>query len=124
MISLPGQVEDVPGLFAAADVVVNPARFDEPFGRVAFEAAIAGTPAVVTRVGAAEELFRDGESALVVPPEDPAAIATAVARLLDEPELAERLVVAAATFARERLSPEASVEGFRTVVEAVLARRQ
>ena len=124
VIALPGRVEDVPGLFAAADVVVNPARFDEPFGRVPFEAAIAGTPAVVTRVGAADELYRDGESALVVPPEDPAAIATAVARLLDEPELAERLVAAAATFARERLSPEASVEGFRTVVEAVLARRQ
>ena len=62
-VTMPGQVDDVAGLLVAADVFVNPARFDEPFGRAAFEAAMAGAPAVVTRVGAADELFTDGESA-------------------------------------------------------------
>jgi len=120
-VTLPGHVDDVSALLAAADVVVNPSRFDEPFGRVPFEAALAGTPAVVTRVGAADELFRDGESALVVAPEDPEAIAAAIQRLIDNPALAARLVAAASAFARARLTPEASVAGFRGVVEAVVA---
>ena len=67
-----GHSSDVADLYAAADVIVNPARFNEPFGRVPFEAAIAGKPAVVTRVGAIPELLRDGESALIVEPDDPA----------------------------------------------------
>ena len=122
-VTLVGQVEDVPSLFAAADVVVNPARFDEPFGRVAFEAALAGAPAVVTRVGAAEELFVDGESALIVGPDDPDAIATAITRLLDDAALRERLVAGARAFAERELTPQASVAGWRRVVEAALADR-
>ena len=66
-----GHVEEIADVYAAADVVVNPARFNEPFGRVPFEAAVAGRPAVVTRVGAIPELLRDGSSALIVEPEDP-----------------------------------------------------
>ncbi len=122
-VELAGQVEDVPGLLAAADVVVNPARFDEPFGRVPFEAALAGAPAVVTRVGAAEELFADGDSALVVAPEDPAAIADAIGRLLADDALAARLVSRAREFAESELTPEASLAGWRGVVEAALERR-
>ena len=119
-VTLAGPVEDVPGLLAAADVVVNPARFDEPFGRVAFEAALAGAPAVVTRVGAAEELFRDRESALLVEPEDPAAIAAAIDKLLGDPDLAQRLVAGARGFAAARLTPQTSVDGWRRVVERAL----
>ena len=122
VVTLAGQVEDVPSLFAAADVVVNPARFDEPFGRVPFEAALAGTAAVVTRVGAADELFTDGESALVVAPDDPAALATAIDRLLGDPALRERLVAGAREFVGRELTPEASVAGWRRVVERALAR--
>jgi glycosyltransferase involved in cell wall biosynthesis len=123
-VILAGQVEDVPGLLAAADVAVNPARFDEPFGRVPFEAAVAGTPAVVTRVGAADELFTDGDSALVVEPEDPEAMAGAIVRLLGDPVLAERLVARARDFARERLTPEASVAGWQRVVRAAVRNVQ
>jgi GT2 family glycosyltransferase/glycosyltransferase involved in cell wall biosynthesis len=122
-VTLAGQVEDIPGLLAAADVVVNPARFDEPFGRVPFEAAVAGAPAIVTRVGAADELFTDGESALVVEPDDPDAMASAIVRLLEDGELAARLVTGAQAFARERLTPEASLAGWQRVVRAALVRK-
>jgi glycosyltransferase involved in cell wall biosynthesis len=113
----------VPSLLAAADVVVNPARFDEPFGRVPFEAAVAGTPAVVTLVGASGELFTDSETALVVEPEDPEAMAAAIVRLLGDEELAARLVAGAQVFARERLTPDASLEGWQRVVRAALEPR-
>jgi GT2 family glycosyltransferase/glycosyltransferase involved in cell wall biosynthesis len=121
-VTLLGQISDIPGLFAAADIVVNPARFAEPFGRAPFEAAVAGTPAIVTRVGAADELYADGESALVVPPEDPEAIAAAIVRLHGDPELGRRLVAGAREFATTRLTPEASVDGWQRVVRAALER--
>jgi GT2 family glycosyltransferase len=123
-VMLLGQVGDVPSLLAAADVVVNPARFDEPFGRVAFEAAVAGTPAVVTRVGAADELFTDGDSALVVEPEHPEAMAAAIVRVLHDAALGDRLVAGAQAFARERLTPEASLSGWQRVVRAAVRNVQ
>lgn len=91
-----GPVSDVGALLSAADVFLNPARFAEPFGRAAFEALAAGVPAVVTQTGAQTELLRDGESALVVAPEDPAAIAAALAQVLESPLLARKLVSGAA----------------------------
>lgn len=87
-----GPVTDIASLLVAADVFVNPARVAESFGRVAFEALAHGVPAVVTRTGAQTELLRDEISALIVPPGDPAAIASALERVLDSPALAERLV--------------------------------
>lgn len=58
------------------------------------EALAAGCPIVATRVGGVPELVQDGTSALLVPPEDPAALAAAVIRVLTEPVLAERLCAA------------------------------
>ena len=85
-----GHVEDVGDVYAAADVIVNPARFNEPFGRVPFEAAVAGKPAVVTRVGAIPELLRDERSALIVEPEEPYALALAVIRVARRARAARR----------------------------------
>jgi glycosyltransferase involved in cell wall biosynthesis len=85
-------VSNVADLYAAADVVVNPARFNEPFGRVAIEALAAGRPVVATRVGAIPEVLRDGLDALLVPPDDPAALAAVVARVWTDSCLRGRLV--------------------------------
>ena len=73
-------------------MVVNPARFAEPFGRVAAEALVAGRPVVASRIGAIPEVVRDGRDGLLVEPDDPEALADAVIRLLDDSALAERLV--------------------------------
>jgi colanic acid/amylovoran biosynthesis glycosyltransferase len=59
------------------------------------EAMAAGTPSVSTRVSGIPELIDDGQSGLLVPERDPKALARALARLLDEPALGERLAVAA-----------------------------
>ncbi len=118
-----GHVEQVADVYAAADVVVNPARVNESFGRVPFEAAMAGSPAVVTRVGATEELLRDGRSALIVAPDDPATLAAAVLRLLADPDLARDLVAGAREIVAEHLQPEHSLAGFQRAVAATLARR-
>ena len=116
-----GHVEEIADVYAAADVVVNPARFNEPFGRVPFEAAVAGRPAVVTRVGAIPELLVDGHSALIVEPEDPEGLADAVVRVLADPALGARLVAGAREIVATRLTPAHSLAGFQRAVDETLA---
>jgi glycosyltransferase involved in cell wall biosynthesis len=119
-VSFLGAIDDPARAFAAADVVVNPARI-EAFGRVPFEAALAGVPSVVTRVGGVGHYLRDGENALVVEPDDPSAMAAAIARLLDDPELGRRLAAAAHEFADAELGPERSVETMESMLAAIPA---
>ncbi len=69
---------------------------------VLVEAAAAGVPIVSTPVTGIPELVRDGETGLVVPERDPAALAVAIARLLDSPELCARLRERARACVEER----------------------
>ena len=57
----------------------------------AFQAIACGTPLVTADTPAARELLEDGESALLVPPGDPGALAAALQRLAADTQLAERL---------------------------------
>jgi len=89
--------ERLPVAYAAADLLVLPSiptpRFREPWGLVCNEALHQGTPVVATTaVGAvAGGLIRDGETGLVVPPNDPRALARAIERLLADSALRARL---------------------------------
>jgi glycosyltransferase involved in cell wall biosynthesis len=78
-------------LFGSAQVAVVPSLY-EGFSLPAIEAMACATPLVATTAGALPEVVGpDGVSALHVPPGDPEALAAAVGRLLDEPELAAAL---------------------------------
>jgi glycosyltransferase involved in cell wall biosynthesis/GT2 family glycosyltransferase len=110
------RVEDA---YAAADVFVNPARFEEPFGRAAFEAAVAGCPIVSARVGAVPELLTDRENSLLVPREDVAALAAAIESLLADRELGRALASAASRVARDRLDPDDARRGWSRVIASV-----
>jgi glycosyltransferase involved in cell wall biosynthesis len=81
---------EVPRYFRAADVVVMPYRHVSQSG-VLFLALSLGVPVVATRVGGLPEVLQDGQSALLVPPESPAALSEALVRLLGDPGLRERL---------------------------------
>jgi glycosyltransferase involved in cell wall biosynthesis len=74
---------EVARLMAASAAVVLPSRC-ESFGSVIIEALACGTPVVATRCGAPEELVTE-EVGRLVPPEDPRALADALAAVLDEP---------------------------------------
>ena len=60
-----------------------------------FEAMAAGVPVVATDLPSARLVLRDGENALLVPPDDPAALAAALSKLLDEPTLRKRIAARA-----------------------------
>jgi glycosyltransferase involved in cell wall biosynthesis len=79
-------------LLHTADALVMPSRLREGQGRVIIEAMAASVPVVATAVGAVPELLEHGAAGLIVPPADPAVLAAALARLLGEADLRERLV--------------------------------
>jgi glycosyltransferase involved in cell wall biosynthesis len=68
-----------------------PSIWAEPFGIVALEAMAAGRPVVASRIGGLADLVADGETGLLVPHGDPAALRQAMARLLADPALRERM---------------------------------
>lgn len=89
-IVLPGVRADARAIVAAADVLVLPSRW-EGLPLVVLEALAAGTPVVATAVRGVRELLADGSTGLLVDPDDPAALAAAVRRVLAEPGLAALL---------------------------------
>lgn len=81
---------DVPVWLERSDIFINTTNF-ESFGVAVMEAAASGLCIVTTDVGELGYLWQDGHDALLVPPNDPEAMAAAVRRILTEPGLAERL---------------------------------
>jgi type III pantothenate kinase len=63
----------------------------EPFGGVTLEAMALGKPVVGTAIGGTVEQIEDGVSGLLVPPNDPDAMAAALKKLLDDPALRLRM---------------------------------
>lgn len=119
-----GAVDPVDDVYAAADVVVNPARVEEGFGRVALEALAAGTPVVVTRVGAVPDILTHETEALFVEPDEPDAIANAVSRLHADEGLRERLVQAGRDLVRRKFGEKAGIEAFLRIASGLLEHRR
>ena len=81
-------------LYAEAEVAVVPSLY-EGFSLPAVEAMACGTPLVATTGGALPEVVgNDGETGLLVPPADPGALAAAIGRMLDDPDLRARIGIA------------------------------
>ncbi|MDQ2676135.1 MAG: glycosyltransferase, partial [Actinomycetota bacterium] len=93
----------VPELVAGLDIFAMPSvPRSEGMPTAILEAMASGIPIVATRVGATDELVRDGVTGILVPPEDPRALADAIARLLEDPDLREAYGKAARRDALER----------------------
>jgi glycosyltransferase involved in cell wall biosynthesis len=118
-----GRVDDPHALYASADLFVNPARFTEPFGRAACEALSVGCPVVATRVGGAVEALSDGETALLVEPDSPGDLASAIEALLDDRDLAMELARAGAAAVARRFAPEVGEAVFDDAVSVALDAR-
>jgi L-malate glycosyltransferase len=103
-----GHREDVPALYARADFGVL-CSSAEGLSNAVMEGMAAGRPMVVTAVGGNPELVADGQRGLVVPPEQPAALASAFRRLLDHREMGRRMGAEARAFVERELSLERMV---------------
>lgn len=89
----------------------------ETFGVALIEAMAAGSAVVSTRVGGCAEILRDGETGMLVPSEDPAALADACLALLADPALVQRLGAAA----RADVAARFSADSVAREVDAFLA---
>ncbi len=89
-----GYVHDVPAFLTPETIFVMPSR-SEGIPISLLEAMSRGVPIVATTVGGIPEVISDGAHALLVPPDDAHALATAIERLLRHRELAKRLATAA-----------------------------
>jgi glycosyltransferase involved in cell wall biosynthesis len=78
-------------VYADADVIVFPVRWNEPFGLVPLEAMGVGTAVATTARGGTAEFIRAGENALVFAADDAEGLAVCVTRLAGDPELRTRL---------------------------------
>lgn len=78
--------------YAAADAVLFPVTWPEPWGLVPLEAMSVGRPVVATGTGGSAEYLRDGENCLLVPAGDAEALAAAVRRLAGDRALRAHLV--------------------------------
>ena len=102
-----GYREDVPRVLRATDALLHCAS-REPFGRAIAEAMGAGLPVVAVNACGPRELIRDGVDGLLVPPDDPDAMAGAAVRLARDPSLAPALGAAA----RRRIAQGFSLRAF------------
>ena len=102
----------------AGDVYVS-SRLHEGFGLVYLEAMAVGLPVVTPDHGGQIDFLRDGESGFLVPPGQPAALAQAIARLKNQPELAAKIRQANLLQAPEHRI-ERCAEAYERLFEAVL----
>jgi len=105
-VLLTGERSDVPAWLASFDVFALPSLF-EGLCYAVIEAQAAGVPVVATPVGGVRDTVVDRETGLIVPPEDPKALADAICWLLENPIEARKLSGEAARrverFSKERM---------------------
>ena len=85
------QREKLPGLYRSHDIFIFPSIWPEPFGLTHLEAMASGLPLIATNNGGQAEMLSQGKNALLIPPDEPVALAGAMGRILEDPELAARL---------------------------------
>ncbi|HTX63002.1 MAG TPA: glycosyltransferase family 4 protein [Acidimicrobiales bacterium] len=112
--------EELARCYGEAEVAVVPSLY-EGFSLPAIEAMACGVPVVTTTGGALPEVVgRDGETAVLVPPDDPAALATAIAGLLDDPDARVRLGAAGRARVLRRFTWRVTAEGTASCYRALL----
>lgn len=111
-----GRRDDVPAVTAALDVAVLPS-YREAQGLSILEAMALSRPVVASNVGGIPEMITDGETGLLVPPHDAAALATAVTRLLVDHPYADTLGRAGHDLVHDRFCIELMVSAVQTIYD-------
>lgn len=116
-----GPVEDMPGVYRAAHVVVLPS-YREGLPKVLLEASASARPVVTTDAPGCRDAVIDGETGYLVPAKDSHALAQRIRMLLESPGLRKRMGEAGRRLAVERFSTDRVVEATLRVYDELLAR--
>ena len=112
--------DDVPALLAAMDCFALASTRTEGVPQSLLQAFAAGTPVVATRIGGIPEVVEDGRTGLLVQPEDPRALAAALAAVLRDGAAARERAARARRLVEERFSHRASVGRLLALYEELL----
>jgi glycosyltransferase involved in cell wall biosynthesis len=115
-----GHRNDVPRLMMAVDAMVHPSIDPEPFGRTLVEAMLARVPVIATNAGAAPDILEEGSAGTLVPPNDPAALARAIATVLAKPATLQSQLA----YALARAQTEYSVTRMLDTIDLVIRKVQ
>jgi len=118
-VLLPGFRHDLAALLPCLDLLVHPATM-EGLGIILLQASASGVPVVASAVGGIPEAVSHGETGLLVPPDDPSALAAAVVTLLSDPGRARAMGEAGRRRVRDHFSVDRMVEGNLAVYRKVL----
>ena len=122
VVRFTGLRTDVPAILRGLDALVLPSR-SEGLPMTLLEAFGLSVPVVATRVGGVPELVVGGVTGLLCPPEDPAALADAIARLLASPDLRREIGARARRVFEERLDARRMIGAFEALFEEAASRR-
>jgi glycosyltransferase involved in cell wall biosynthesis len=117
-----GLRRDVPRILSSLDVFVLPSRY-EGFGIAIVEAMAAGLPVIASKIGGIPEIVIHGETGLLVPPDDPGALADALRELTANPERAKAMGQRGRQRAKALFSVEAMVKQHEDLYEQLLTSR-
>jgi glycosyltransferase involved in cell wall biosynthesis len=116
-----GGVKNLREYLSTADIFVLPSR-SEGFSNAIVEAMAASLPVVATDVGGNTEAVTDGVSGLIVPSEDPAALAEAITQLLADPSKAREMGAAGKKLASEKFTTDAMMHQITLAYASLLTR--
>ncbi len=123
-VIFPGHIEkeELGRYFESCDIFVAPSLY-ESFGLVYIEAMSYGKPVIGCGVGGVPEVVKDGQTGILVPPEDHARLAEAIIRLLKDPQERMRLGGNARRHVEQNYSREKMVERTLVAYKRVLEKR-
>ena len=122
-VRITGFREDVPALLAAMDVFVLPSIKSDGVPQVIFQALAMRKPVVATAVGGIPELIQQQRTGLLVPPNDPRALAEAVLHVLQHPVEAAEWAQAGGRLVDTQYTLEHTIDRTAAVYTAVLAEK-
>ncbi len=118
-VQLTGWQTDVGGCLAALDIFVMPSKL-EGLCTSLLDAQAAGVPCVACRAGGIPDIIEDGVNGLLVPPQNPEALADAIVRLGEDLSLREKFRVAGCEVVARRFTVDSMVEGTFAVYKKIL----
>lgn len=119
-VHLAGSLVDARSAYAAADVMVLASRGGDSMPATLVEAAFCEVPVIATPVGAITDVVVDGETGLVVPTDDVAALTAALGRVFGDPVEARALAVRARLRSMQRFEISAVAEQWERVLDATV----
>jgi glycosyltransferase involved in cell wall biosynthesis len=114
-----GTRHDMPEMYASMDIFVLPSLY-EATSMAILEAMASHKPVIATDVGGTSVIIKNGENGLLVEPKNAEALAAAIIRLLEEPELSRRLAANGCSWVEKRFSAHGMGQQYKQLYEKLL----